>query len=177
MTNLETLKQQTAEMEAKLEESTAKLKEMKAEIERLENGWEMKCPYNYSDSYYFISVNGNVLHTCWCDFEGEKESFEAGNIFKTKKAAELEAKRRNLLTRFRAFRDECNGGWKPDWNDHNSEKWVIAKNEKGIYAMWTFELNTFSYFGVFKNQFDAQRAIDLFGDEIKELFMEEEQHA
>lgn len=46
MTNLETLKQQTAEMESKLEESTAKLKEMKAEIDRLENGWEMKCPYN-----------------------------------------------------------------------------------------------------------------------------------
>ena len=37
MTNLKTLKQQTADMEAKLNE-------MKAEIERMENGWEMKCP-------------------------------------------------------------------------------------------------------------------------------------
>lgn len=169
MTKLDTLKKQTADLEAKLEE-------MKAEIDRLENGWEMKCPYNYSDSYYFISVNGNVLHTCWCDFEGEKESFEAGNIFKTKEAAELEAKRRKLLTRFRAFRDECNNGWKPDWSN-NSEKWEIDCKEEGLIALWTSFVNSFSTFGYFKNKEDTQRAIDLFGDEIKELFMEEEQHA
>lgn len=174
MTNLETLKQQTADLEAKLEETTEKLKSMKAEIDRLENGWEMKCPYNYSDSYYFISVNGNVLHTCWCDFEGEKESFEAGNIFKTKEAAELESKRRNLLTRFRAFRDECNNGWKPDWSN-NGEKWEIDyKEEEGLIALWTSLVNSFSTFGYFKNKQDTQRAIDLFGDEIKELFVEGE---
>lgn len=169
MTKLDTLKKQTADLEAKLEE-------MKAEIDRLENGWEMKCPYNYSDSYYFISVNGNVLHTCWFDFEGEKESFEAGNIFKTKEAAELEAKRRKLLTRFRAFRDECNNGWKPDWSN-NSEKWEIDYKKEGLIALWTSLVNSFSTFGYFKNKEDTQRAIDLFGDEIKELFMEEGQHA
>ena len=38
--------------------------------------------------------------------------------------------------------------------------------------MWTFEFNSFSYFGYFKNEQDAERAIELFGDEIKELFVD-----
>lgn len=174
MTKLDTLKQQTAEMEAKLEESTAKLEEMKAEIERLENGWEMKCPYNYNDSYYYIAVSGNVSQDCWCDFEGEKESFEAGNIFKTKEAAELESKRRNLLTRFRAFRDECNDGWKPDWMSGLYNKYFFKFINGDFSIDYYVETNMFHTFGYFKNKEDAQRAIDLFGDEIKELFVEGE---
>lgn len=167
MTNLETLKQQTADLEAKLEE-------MKAEIDRLENGWEMKCPYNYNDSYYYIAVSGNVSQDCWCDFEGEKESFEAGNIFKTKEAAELESKRRNLLTRFRAFRDECNDGWKPDWMSGLYNKYFFKFINGDFSIDYYVETNMFHTFGYFKNKEDAQRAIDLFGDEIKELFVEGE---
>ena len=115
MTKLDTLKQQTAEMEAKLEE-------MKAEIERLENGWEMKCPYEEGDEYYFVSANGLAKYDSWDNYDFEKRAFAQGNIFKTQQEAELESKRRNLLTRFRAFRDECNNGWKPDWSN-NGEKW------------------------------------------------------
>lgn len=173
MTNLDTLKKQTAEMEAKLEESTAKLKEMKAEIERLENGWEMKCPYNYNDSYYYIAVSGNVLQDCWCDFEGEKESFEAGNIFKTKEAARLEAKRRNLLTRFRAFRDECNGDWKAEFTN-TCNKYFIRNYCDKLDTDYIWSADAFVLFGYFKNKNDALKAIDLFGDEIKELFVEGE---
>ena len=167
MTKLDTLKQQTADLEAKLEE-------MKAEIDRLENGWEMKCPYNYNDSYYYIAVSGNVSQDCWCDFEGEKESFEAGNIFKTKEAAELESKRRNLLTRFRAFRDECNDGWKPDWMSGLYNKYFFKFINGDFSIDYYVETNMFHTFGYFKNKEDAQRAIDLFGDEIKELFVEGE---
>lgn len=165
MTKLDTLKQQTAEMEAKLEE-------MKAEIERLENGWEMKCPYEEGDEYYFVSANGLAKYDSWDNYDFEKRAFAQGNIFKTQQEAELEAKRRNLLTRFRAFRDECNNGWKPDWSN-NGEKWEIDyKEEEGLIALWTSLVNSFSTFGYFKNKEYTQRAIDLFGDEIKELFVE-----
>ena len=174
MTNLETLKQQTADMEAKLEESTAKLKEMKAEIERLENGWEMKCPYKDGDKYLLINEDGLVSESRWDDWDIDKNRFSQGNIFPTEQAALLEAERRNLLTRFRAFRDECNNGWKPDWSN-NGEKWEIDyKEEEGLIALWTSLVNSFSTFGYFKNKEGAQRAIDLFGDEIKELFVEGE---
>ena len=167
MTKLETLKQQTADLEAKLEE-------MKAEIDRLENGWEMKCPYKEGDEYYFVSANGLAKYDSWDNYDFEKRAFAQGNIFKTKQEAELESKRRNLLTRFRAFRDECNNGWEPDWSN-NGEKWEIDyKEEEGLIALWTSLVNSFSTFGYFKNKQDTQRAIDLFGDEIKELFMEGE---
>lgn len=167
MTNLETLKKQTADLEAKLEE-------MKAEIDRLENGWEMKCPYKDGDEYYFVSANGLAKYDSWDNYDFEKRAFAQGNIFKTQQEAELEAKRRNLLTRFRAFRDECNNGWEPDWSN-NSEKWGIDyKEEEGLMALWTSLVNSFSTFGYFKNKENTKRAIELFGDEIKELFVEGE---
>lgn len=167
MTNLDTLKQQTADLEAKL-------KEMKAEIDRLENGWEMKCPYKNKDVYWFIH-NNVVEWEYWEDTKLDKERFEAGNTFSTEKAALLEAKRRNLLTRFKSFRDECNGDWKPDWGSYLGLKYYIccaAKKELKIYR--TGAANDFCIFGYFKNEEDAKRAIDLFGDEIKVLFVEGE---
>ena len=39
--------------------------------------------------------------------------------------------------------DECNRDWKADWNDCNSKKWIITKNEEEIYAMGTNGLNIF----------------------------------
>ncbi|ASF00774.1 hypothetical protein [uncultured virus] len=173
MTKLDTLKQQTADLEAKLEETTEKLKSMKAEIDRLENGWKMKCPYKEGDEYYFVSANGLAKYDSWDNYDFEKRAFAQGNIFKTQQEAELESKRRNLLTRFRAFRDECNNGWKPDWSNHD-KKWEISydADEEKFKAFWCFVINSFSTFSYFKNEKDAQRAIDLFGDEIKELFVE-----
>ena len=175
MTNLETLKQKATELEAKLkqqvEETTAKLEEMKAEIERLENGWEMKCPYKNGELYFVLYPSGSITESYWDGDSTDKNRFEQGNIFLTREAAELEVKRRNLLTRFRAFRDECNNGWEPDWSN-NSEKWEIDyKEEEGLRALWTSLVNSFSTFGYFKNKEDTKRAINLFGDEIKELFM------
>ena len=137
-----------------------------------EDTWEMKCPYEYGNKYYFLQSSGDSFLGRWDNIEADNRYFSQGNIFPTEEAAELESKRRNLLTRFRAFRDECNGDWKADWNDCNSKKWIITKNEEEIYAMWTNGLNDFSLFGHFKNQEDCERAIELFGDEIKELFVE-----
>ena len=139
-----------------------------------EDTWEMKCPYKLKDEYWLIYSDGVIGSTFWFDRSTDKGIFDIGNAFQTEEAALLESKRRNLLTRFRAFRDECNGDWKADWNNHNSKKWCITKNEEGMYAMWTFEFNSFSYFGYFKNEQDAERAIELFGDEIIELYVDNE---
>ncbi|WP_298648956.1 hypothetical protein [uncultured Granulicatella sp.] len=175
MTKLDTLKQKATELEAKLkqqvEETTAKLKEMKAEIERLENGWEMKCPYDYSDKVYILDSEGYAYGYNWSCKGWDFNTFNQGNIFPTKQAAELEAERRKLLTRFRAFRDECNNGWKPDWSDHD-RKWSISKNEEGVFDTWSKGLDTFSIFGYFKNEEDCKKATGLFGDEIKALFVD-----
>lgn len=175
MSNLETLKKQAADLEAKLEESTEQLKNMKAEINRLEKGWEMKCPYENNDDIYSLSNDGEVRKNYWSYFDYDRERFEQGNIFPTKEAAELEAKRRNLLTRFKSFRDECNNGWKPDWMSHLDRKHYISfvGNEK-LTLFYTGTSNNFQLFGFFKNQEDCERAIELFGNEIKELFVDGE---
>lgn len=141
--------------------------------EEEEKAWEMKCPYENGDEHWCLYSYGGVYSSVWADKWEDKDRFNTGNIFPTKEAAELEAKRRNLLTRFRAFRDECNGDWKVDWNA-NDAKWSISKNEDRLSDACTISLDIFATFGYFKNQADCERAIELFGDEIKELFVEGE---
>lgn len=133
-----------------------------------EKDWKMKCPYKYGDNHYCIQSSGDVFLDSWKDIEADNSFFSQGNIFPTKQAAELEAKRRNLLTRFRAFRDECNRGLSVQ-----DEKWEIDYKDKKLKSLWVpNSINGFPTFGYFKNKEDAQRAIDLFGDEIKELFVD-----
>ena len=141
-----------------------------------EDGWEMKCPYSKDDEYWFIYSYGDIDSAIWFDSLEDNRRLKLGNAFPTEKAAELEAKRRYLLTRFRAFRNECNEDWKPDWSN-SDEKWEIDYTEEEVKALWTGCVNSFSTFGYFKNRKDAERAVELFGDEIKELFVdcEEEQ--
>ena len=131
-----------------------------------EDTWEMKCPYKYGDNHYCIQSSGDVFSDTWRGIEADNSFFSQGNIFPTKEAAELESKRRNLLTRFRAFRDECNRGLSVQ-----DEKWEIDYKDKKLKSLWIpNSINGFPTFGYFKNREDAERAIELFGDEIKELF-------
>lgn len=139
----------------------------------VKDDWEMKCPYKVGDEYWFIFDNGHIDIDCWEGHATDFDRFKTGNAYPTEETAELEAKRRNLLTRFRAFRDECNNGWKPDFND-DEEKYYLYYSilEECIDVGWIVLGCSFNIFGYFKNQEDAERAIELFGDEIKELFVE-----
>ena len=160
MTNLETLKQ--------------KVKEMQAEIERLENGWEMKCPYEEEDEYWVLDSHGNILLLNWDGYGFEENRLNQGNTFLTEEAALLESKRRNLLTRFKAFRDECNGNWKPKWSGNEEMKAYIQYHEQfnKFVIKYTLNRDVLQTFGFFKCKQDAEHAIELFGDEIKELYVD-----
>ena len=136
-----------------------------------EDTWEMKCPYECGDTHYCIQPNGAVFAGCWEGIESDNRYFSQGNVFPTEEAAELEAKRRNLLTRFKAFRDECNGDWKPDWSSQD-KKWEIDCDYQGLKPLWINKVNGFPTFGHFENEEDCKRAIELFGDEIKALFVD-----
>lgn len=142
-----------------------------------EDTWEMKCPYKDRDKYYIVNSRGLVKFLFWDNCVSNKKTFNQGHIFPTKQAAELEAKRRNLLTRFRAFRDECNDGWKLDMTDVTHKKYYLSYSETkvGVYVSYIVLGNHWHIFGYFKNKEDAERAVELFGDEIKELFVENEE--
>lgn len=140
--------------------------------EEEEDTWKMKCPYKNGDEYWFVYDNV-VDWEYWEDTSLDTERLDAGNVFPTEEAAQLEAKRRNLLTRFRAFRDECNDGWKPNLTI-NSNKYFIEKRRGKIGVDYVWTVNAFILFGYFKNYEDAERAIELFGDEIVELYVDNE---
>lgn len=150
------------------------LADIKAPVEE-EDTWEMKCPYEYGDKHYCIQSSGDVFLDSWHDIEADNSFFSQGNIFPTKQAAELEAKRRKLLTKFRAFRDECNGDWKADWSDSFTSKHLLSIIDSKLVVDSYWYANKFNTFGYFKNEEDAKRAIELFGNEIKELFVENEE--
>ena len=154
----------------KLEKLKKEREELDKRIETLEYAERM---FEEGDGIYHVDEFGNVNCGEWGNFAWVDCAFSQGHIFRTKQAAELEAKRRNLLTRFRAFRDECNDECELDWGNYSELKYYIccaAKKELKIYS--TGSVNDFCIFGYFKNEEDAQRAVDLFGDEIKELFVE-----
>lgn len=133
--------------------------------------WDMDCPYQYGDYYWFISDDGIVVRSNWFCHKSDMNRFYSGNTFPTEQSAELEAERRRLLTLFNAFRDECNDGWKPNFTI-NSNKYFIENRKGKIDVDYIWTVNSFILFGYFKNKEDAERAIELFGDEIKELFID-----
>lgn len=181
-TQYETLMEELQKMAENFRVRVAEIRETLAQIlpdveipEEEEDTWEMKCPYKYGDKHYCIQPNGTVFADYWEGIEADNIYFSQGNVFPTEEAAELESKRRKLLTRFRAFRDECNNGWKADWETHLDSKYYISSvgNEK-LTTFYTGTTNNFQLFGFFKNEEDCVRAIELFGNEIKELFVEGE---
>ncbi len=146
--------------------------EMFSSKDKAEKDWKMKCPYEYGDKHYCIQSSGDVFSDSWHNIEADDRYFSQGNIFPTREAAEIETKRRNLLTRFRAFRDECNGGWKADWSDSFNSKHYLEIIDSKVVLDSVNYANRIATFGYFKNEEDAERAIELFGDEIKKLFSE-----
>ena len=137
-----------------------------------EDTWEMKCLYKYGEYHWVVYDDGEIGGEKWVDSPEDDGRFLQGNIFQTEQAALLEAERRNLLTRFRAFRDECNGDWKADWTNSFESKHYLEIIDSKVVLDSVSYANRIATFGYFKNEEDAERAIELFGDEIKALFVD-----
>lgn len=166
MSRVEEIKKQMQELQKELE-----LEELKQNIEYP--------PLKMSDNYWAIDDEGSVFRAWWSEDGLDKNRYKVGNVFVTDEEARRERDRRILLTHFRQFRDKCNGDWEPDWDDSTTDKFFISsyifnRGEVEIFIYMEQEYDHFSPFGYFKNEDDAERALELFGDEIKRLFVEEE---
>ena len=133
-------------------------------------------PLKMNENYWFINQVGCVFSSCWSEDGFDTRRCKIGNVFYTEQEAEKERDRRILLTRFRQFRDKCNGDWKPDFEDWEVNKYYLAYSYvSNKLCCFTALCNTdFQPFGYFKNRTDCERVIELFGDEIKRLYVEEE---
>ena len=168
MSRVEEIKQQIEELEKKTQELQHEL-----EVEKQKTEIEYP-PLKVSDNYCAIDDEGNVFYTWWSEDDLDKNRRRVGNVFITDEEARRERDRRILLTCFRQFRDKCNGDWKPDFNDDNSWKYCIAFNHNhNMMKIYSYlNIQEFHLFGYFKKESDAERAIELFGDEIKRLYLE-----
>lgn len=160
-----------------VKELEEKVKVLMKEIEILKGkeDFELEYPFEEKEEYWSVGVKGGINHLPWTGIEFDTKRYEQGHIFKTEQEAIRERDKRILLTKFRQFRDKCNGDWKPDFNnwsqDKNSLQFSYERSEWVVYISGRME--GFCLFGYFKERTDAERAIELFGDEIKRLFVEE----
>lgn len=159
------------DIKAKQDELNKMIEEFAKQEEMQKDTYELEYP-EMDSIVYAVHLDGAFTNVYYN--RAYENFFKQGNIFETKEQAILESKRRNLLTRFRQFRDKCNGDWVPDFEDGNEKKWSIfysgVDNQLSTKPSWSSRHVVL--FGYFKNKEDAQRAIKLFGDEIKELFVD-----
>ena len=149
--------------------------ELLKELEVEKQKFEIVQSLEIDDIYYTIDIDGDVFDSWWGNDSFDKKRSRVGNVFYTRQEAEKERDRRILLTRFKHFRDKCNGDWKPGFNSWEANKHYVAYSySSDDLCCFTVLFNThFQPFGYFKNKEDCKRAIELFGDEIKRLYVEE----
>ena len=151
--------------------------ELLKELEVEKQKFEIEYPsLKMRERYWFINDEGLAFRTRWDEDRFDKRRCKIGNVFPTEEKVEKELNKLFLLTRFRQFRDKCNGDWKPEFNSSSQKKYGIYYNYHSecfdVYR--SVQTNKFNIFGYFQNKENAKCAIELFGDEIKRLFVEEE---
>lgn len=151
-----------------------KVKELMNEIETLkqqEKAEKIEYLFEIGEQCWFISSSGSLFRDTWDTALISFDRYHQGNVFKTKEEAERERDKRALLTKFRQFRDKCNGDWKPEI--YNTKYYIYFNpTDNKIKSSWNHLNNGFHLFGYFQKEEDCDRAIELFGDEIKRLYLE-----
>ena len=160
---------------SRVEELEKQIQELQKELEFEKQKTEIEYPFHFKGECWQLRIDGLVSEDWWSTSGYDRNCYQQGNMFITQQEAIKERDRRILLTRFRQFRDKCNGDWKPDFEDWEVNKYYLAYSYvSNKLCCFTTLCNTdFQTFGYFKNRTDCERAIRLFGDEIKRLYVEE----
>lgn len=140
----------------------------KLEVEKKKQ--EFDYPFECGEKYWYVASVGDVRNNQWTNHNVDRMYYEQGNVFKTQEEAERERDKRTLLTRFRQFLDKCNGDWKPE--SEKAKYYIFLQYENlRLCVSSSMFFDAFNMFGYFKNCDDADRALELFGDEIKRLWV------
>lgn len=163
------------ELEKQIQKLDKQKIELQHELELEKQKTEIEYPFHFKGECWQLRIDGLVKEDWWSASGYDRNCYQQGNMFTTQQEAIKERERRILLTRFRQFRDKCNGDWKPNFDN---DKWntyiAFHHNRNKLETHSGCNLEEFALFGYFRNNSDAERAIELFGDEIKRLFVEEE---
>lgn len=124
------------------------------------------------NTLYFdlILISICLIALLWCVLDLYKLKREGTPLERALK--QLESERRKLLHRFKMFRDKCNGDWKNNFYREQRHHYIDFYNSEDVLFTGTTYNKTFELFGYFKNESDCDKAIELFGDEIKRLYVD-----
>nr|DAV68543.1 MAG TPA: Prefoldin subunit 1, Prefoldin subunit/CCT, PFD, CryoEM, Molecular Chaperone.8A [Caudoviricetes sp.] len=152
-TQLQALKDRKIVIDKEIEEVTTNIKKLKNARWYVNTFGEIgEIPENYDSSTVLNDMN------------------KQGNVFTSFRDAEKEVKKRILKKEIEEFRNECNGDWKPSWKMSNEGKYFIGMKDGELQACVNWTLRNFSEFGIFENKYDCDRAVEIFGDRILELY-------
>ena len=156
---------------AELEDKVKVLLDEIETLKREKKNETFEYPFEPNEDYWLVEENSGIEKNRWNYTPYDKPRYDQGHIFKTKQEAERERDKRALLTRFKQFRDKCNREWKPGTYDC---KYFISYDgsKKVLESGWNDVWDNFNTFGYFYDERDCLHAIDLFGDEIKRLWVE-----
>ena len=150
-----------------------KLKKKRAELDKkIEELEYAEFPFKEGDTYWMVRGDGNISGMTYCNNDYHKKIVMQGSAFHTYEEAEKEIYRRDLLSCFKMFRDKCNGGWKADFKNFDRKYFIVFNAEsQNVLVDSRKNYDYLNLFGCFKNESDARKAIELFGDEIKRLYV------
>ena len=159
------------ELEKQITELDERKVALQHELELEKQKTEIEYPLKDGEQYWYVTTGGVTMDDTWSNHWVDRIYYEKGNVFLTEKEAQREIDRRALLSRFKQYRDKCNGNWKPTFDE--IKYYIFLKCENFSFCVSSsMYWNYFNMFGYFKNKADAERAIELFGEEIKRLYLE-----
>lgn len=132
--------------------------------------YEVEVPEDI-DGYVYINNIGNIYDLNTLTIGECKKIYKRGLAFERRAGAEQYDKERILLFKMHKWAEEHNGGWTPNWNDYNEEKWtVMYHNECEEFEIYeNYRYREFLKLPYFESEEIAELFIKEFGDEIKEV--------
>ena len=163
MNREELIKEFDERQKALRDEFIAKLEDDKKEF-------EVELPNKYDTLYFIDDISSEVYMTGFSTSKNEIARYLRGYFFETKEEAEQHLKECKLLFKIKKWAEIQNEGWELDWGKGN--KYYIFYN----YSCCEFETSStvisdnFKKLPYFKSREIAQECIELFGEEIIEVF-------
>lgn len=158
-------------MSNKIEELEKEIKELKAQRELIEQQIETKVKMIEKSVQFYVNTFGEIGELPDL-YKSEKVYFDMvkqGNVFNSREEAEKEIKKRVLMFELEEFRNERNGCWRPDFEGGKVNYCIVfRKNE--LFTLATSTINYFPEFGYFRILKDCERAKEIFGTRILELY-------
>lgn len=132
-------------------------------------GWERVC---VRDGYFAVNSYTKISLITERNDSLDKKQYDSGNYFSDESLAEKMAKRISLMLRMQRWADGHNG--EIDWSNKDQRKYFVYYNEVDSHLGIVDSHKTVNVFGCvwFSSRELAEQAIEIFGEEIKETYID-----